>query len=121
MAVFMRFPGFRDKAVTLSYDDGANADRRVVEIMQSKKLIACTGCKYCMERCPTGIKIPKLFSCLNGRELYRAWNAAYYYSVHTKNGGLASACIDCGLCEEICPQHLPIRDLLRDVAAAFEK
>jgi predicted aldo/keto reductase-like oxidoreductase len=94
---------------------------RVVEIMQSKKLIPCTSCKYCMERCPTGIKIPKLFACLNGRELYRAWNAAYYYSVHTKQGGLASACIGCGLCEEVCPQHLPIRELLRDVAASFEK
>lgn len=33
MAVFLRFPGFRDKAVTLSYDDGADADKKVVEIM----------------------------------------------------------------------------------------
>lgn len=94
---------------------------RVVEILQSKKLISCTGCKYCTERCPAGIKIPKLFACLNGRELYRSWNAAYYYSVHTKKGGKASDCLSCGLCEEVCPQHLPIRALLRDVAAAFEK
>ena len=93
---------------------------KVVEILHSKKLISCTGCKYCMERCPMGIKIPKLFSCLNGRELYRSWNAAYYYSVHTKKGGLASSCLGCGLCEEVCPQHLPIRELLRDVAASFE-
>ena len=33
MAVFMRFPGFKDKAVTLSYDDGADADKKLVEIL----------------------------------------------------------------------------------------
>ena len=33
----------------------------------------------------------------------------------------ASECLKCGLCEQICPQHLHIRDLLVEVAEAFEK
>lgn len=37
------------------------------------------------------------------------------------NGGKASSCIKCGKCEKACPQHLPIRDLLVDVAKEFEK
>ena len=45
----------------------------------------------------------------------------YYNSIHTVDHGKASACIKCGKCEKICPQHLPIRNLLEDVAAEFEK
>ncbi|MDE5776136.1 MAG: 4Fe-4S dicluster domain-containing protein, partial [Treponemataceae bacterium] len=45
----------------------------------------------------------------------------YYNEVHTKNGGKASDCIKCGKCENACPQHLPIRDLLQEVAKEFEK
>lgn len=33
----------------------------------------------------------------------------------------ASDCIKCGKCEKIYPQHLPIRSLLENVAAEFEK
>ena len=45
----------------------------------------------------------------------------YYNNVHTVRNGKASDCIRCGKCEAVCPQHLPIRDLLADVAAEFEK
>ncbi len=49
-------------------------------------------------------------------------NADYYYNdVHTSEGRKASDCIKCGKCEKACPQHLPIRKLLADVADAFEK
>ena len=39
--VFLRFPLFKDKAVTLSYDDGVTADKRFVEIL-NKYNIKCT-------------------------------------------------------------------------------
>ena len=97
------------------------AINRVCEIFRSQKLIPFTACKYCTERCPKKIPIPNLFSCMNDKNTFNDWNSEYYYNVHTKNSAKASDCIKCGMCEAICPQKLPIRELLNDVANAFEK
>ncbi len=98
------------------------AVKKVVEILHSKDLIPCTACRYCVAGCPMKISIPDLFSCLNMQELTHDWNPGFYYrNVYTRDGGKASSCIKCGKCEKACPQHLPIRNLLEDVAKAFEK
>lgn len=39
----------------------------------------------------------------------------------TVKNAKASECLKCGLCEQICPQHLHIRDLLVEVAQTFKK
>lgn len=94
----------------------------VCRIFSSMRLIPCTACRYCTDGCPQHISIPDLFSCLNAKRIHNDWNADFYYSdVHTKQNGKASDCIGCGKCEKSCPQHLPIRDLLKDVAKEFEK
>ena len=98
------------------------AVKRVQEIFRSKHLIACTSCRYCTDGCPQHISIPDLFAVMNTKQLYHDWNADYYYNdVHTGPGRKASDCLKCGKCEKVCPQHLPIRQLLEDVAKEFEK
>ena len=93
----------------------------VCAVFKGMNLIACTACRYCTDGCPKKISIPDLFACLNTKSIYHDWNTDYYYNeVHTKNGGKASDCIACGKCEKACPQHLPIRNLLKDVAKEFE-
>ena len=98
------------------------AVRKVQEIFRSKNLIPCTACRYCTDGCPKHISIPDLFALMNAKQIHHDWNADYYYSnVHTAPGRRASDCVKCGKCEKVCPQHLPIRRLLVDVAAEFEK
>ena len=67
------------------------------------------------------IAIPKLFACMNDKNSFKNWNSNVYYDAVTKSGGKASDCIKCGNCEDICPQQLPIRKLLEDVADVFDK
>ena len=94
---------------------------RVVNVMHGQDVVACTACRYCIEGCPRRIDIPALFACLNAKRAYGDRGQAFYYNnVHTKGRGRASDCVRCGRCEHTCPQHLPIRELLQDVAAEFE-
>ncbi|MBQ0078411.1 MAG: 4Fe-4S dicluster domain-containing protein, partial [Eubacterium sp.] len=98
---------------------------KVAEIINAQTAVPCTGCSYCTEGCPKKIAIPQYFSLYNEdmRENLdeKGWTINYtnYYFL-TKQFGKASACIECGQCEEVCPQHLPIMDLLKDVGEHFE-
>lgn len=98
------------------------AVNKVQEIFHKMNMIPCTACRYCVEGCPKQISIPDLFAIMNIKQLHHDWNADYYYEeVHTAPGRRASDCLKCGKCEKICPQHLPIRELLEEVAKEFDK
>ena len=100
------------------------AVQKVCNIFRSMNMISCTGCHYCVldNDCPKHIQIPELFACYNEKTTFHNWNQDYYYhNILTRNHGKASDCIKCGKCEKICPQHLPIRMLLQDVAKEFEQ
>lgn len=96
------------------------AVRQVSDIFHSKGLIPCTACRYCTDGCPMHIAIPDLFTCYNGKTVYQDDTQDAAYTAHTAENGKASSCIRCGKCEKICPQKLPIRELLTNVARTFE-
>ncbi len=94
---------------------------KAVEILASQRQIPCTACKYCVEGCPMGIKIPNLFSVYNFfLRFQNRETAKKRYEWRLKETGKASDCIKCGACEGSCPQHLPIRDLLEEIAGVLE-
>ncbi len=89
--------------------------------------IPCTGCGYCMP-CENGIDIPSCFMHYNQAYAYDAREKATGVYLWALNGsfsggipGYASGCIQCGECEDKCPQGLPIREYLQKVGEFFGK
>ncbi len=92
------------------------------EAMNAESSIPCTGCRYCVEGCPQQIPIPKIFKARNNQLLYELPldKAKGEYMFATFGQGKASDCVKCRQCEDACPQHLPITELLEQCAAVFE-
>ena len=96
-----------------NYQHLTEEDKDIIEkvrtIYQGQHRIPCTACRYCVDGCPAGIPIPDLFAAFN----------EYRQEKRTDTEGFekAAECVDCGQCEDICPQKLSIRELLKEVAA----
>ena len=105
--------------------DGAEKEtiEHVTRLLRSRVAVACTGCRYCITEnaCPRDILIPDIFEMYNEMKMYNKKRPVGMYQHLTTDHGKASACISCGMCERHCPQHLPIRKHLQDVAAVMEK
>lgn len=104
-------------------DEEKAALQRVTDVFSSMGSVPCTECRYCVDenKCPMNISIPDMFHVYNRKVVFDQeipWNN--YETVLAEGSGKASDCIECGMCENVCPQHLEIREILKKVAATFE-
>ena len=104
----------------------AEETARIADMMQENQRLSelyCTGCNYCMP-CPQEINIPEVFKMMNYHRVYKITDYAMEQygmigKVEWMNYKDASACVDCGLCEEKCPQKLAIREQLKQTHSAL--
>ncbi len=93
---------------------------KVKEAINEKIKVGCTGCRYCMP-CPKGVDIPGTFACYNTMFTEGKKEGRFQYAQTvglTKEPAFASQCIECGKCEQHCPQNIPIREKLKEADKA---
>ena len=90
--------------------------------LDSIPLIPCTTCNYCAKVCPMNIGISGTFTVKNLYTLFDNLEFAKneeWWQVGNQGKKQAVYCIQCGRCEEACPQHIRIREELAQAAALF--
>jgi len=86
---------------------------RVSKAYRSLSPIPCTDCKYCMP-CPSGVAIPRIFSLYNAVQMYGDdANAKRSYNLFMSPENRADQCVECGQCEDACPQQIEIIEWLK--------
>ncbi len=105
----------------LTEEDQAVLQKALTAINANMK-VGCTGCRYCMP-CPKNVDIPGTFSAYNRCFSEGKLSGRIEYAMCTavrKDPSSASNCIGCGKCEQHCPQHIPIRQELKNATAILE-
>lgn len=96
--------------------------RQVVDAINARMKVGCTGCRYCMP-CPHNVDIPGSFAAYNRRYSEGWFSAVKEYVMCTalrSTSSAASNCVGCGKCEQHCPQHIEIRKELKNARKRLE-
>lgn len=103
-------------------------EEAVIEEVRSQMLsiqtIGCTACRYCCKGCPQKINIPEIFKSANELISLGEHLRPHIYYENLLASGQSSfplTCLECGQCEDICPQHLPIIELLKKSVGLLER
>lgn len=104
-------------AVGMLSDEELEMLDQAKEIYETKAVVPCTKCRYCMP-CPFGLDIPELFESYN-RTVTQGMKEArkLYDSMEVK----ADACRKCYRCEKECPQHIKISEVMEELSGVFAK
>ncbi|MCR4813376.1 MAG: aldo/keto reductase [Lachnospiraceae bacterium] len=107
-------------AGSLTEDDFAVYEK-IKGIIRSREKVGCTGCAYCMP-CPHGVDIPGTFACYNKMYSEKKSDGRFEYArsiAIREKPGFVTQCVECGLCERHCPQHIEIRAKLKEADRAL--
>jgi hypothetical protein len=105
---------------------GAELEAIELALVENRRLaeLYCTGCEYCLP-CDQGVAIPQIFAAMN---MHRVWGLTdhakkMYAGIANEEKGttVADACIECGKCEEKCPQKIEIMRQLKETHEALSQ
>ncbi|MCM1148597.1 MAG: aldo/keto reductase [Butyricicoccus sp.] len=94
---------------------------QIKQIIREREKVGCTGCRYCMP-CPKGVDIPGNFFYYNLMYMEKKSSARMEFAQNLgirREPGFAAQCVGCGKCEQHCPQHISIREKLKEADRAL--
>ncbi|HEY5539935.1 MAG TPA: 4Fe-4S dicluster domain-containing protein, partial [Coriobacteriia bacterium] len=100
---------------SLSADELTVYDR-AREALRARVKADCSACRYCMP-CASGVDIPGVLAALNNAAMWDDANP--WLTGYLRVDGKAGLCSACGSCEQVCPQGLPIPELMSEAAGVF--
>lgn len=108
------------KAHNLDEHDSYLIDQ-VRKMFRERMVVSCTSCRYCLP-CPQRVSIPHILNQYNDHAVYGSVEGAFLtYTSLMSSGTDASRCVECGKCEEHCPQGIPIIQFLKDAHEILAK
>ncbi len=113
------------KIAEKGFPDSLNPEEKMIirgvrAAYRLRKQINCTQCGYCIP-CSSGVDIPGNFQELNHAYMFQdIENSRMNYYMLLDEGKRASSCTECGECEKLCPQMIPIQETLKKVQKTFE-
>jgi uncharacterized protein len=114
------------KTANHGYSNSLNSEdkeiiREVKSVYNQRKQYNCTQCGYCIP-CPEGVDIPANLLYLNNAYMFQDNdNAKMNYYMAVKEENRAFNCTECGECEKICPQMVPIQLAMKEVCKKFDQ
>jgi hypothetical protein len=101
-----------DKAFTESLrTEEMNLIEKVRQEYRKISPIPCTNCRYCMP-CPNGVNVPRILELYNSGYMYRDHKRPRFIYRTMPPDQQADKCIQCGECEDACPQNIEIIEWL---------
>ena len=93
---------------------------RMAETYRQLSPIPCTKCGYCLP-CPNGVDIPGNFELYNNATVQKGSSFGLCKNLYAMQPETrrAAACVQCGQCEEHCPQSIPISQWMPRVDEKF--
>ena len=85
-----------------------------------KNSVPCTACRYCCDGCPMGLDIPMLISLYNEARFASSINLSMRSEALPEDKRPA-ACIGCGKCARVCPQNIPVPEVMQKCAEELSK
>lgn len=109
---------FEDLEVGCLKEEDEKVLYKIADTFRSLVEYDCTACRYCLP-CSQKIDIPAVIKYYNDLAVFDK-APGIYLEYGWMNPRFASTCIECGECEDKCPQHLPIKEIMKKAAAEFD-
>jgi len=103
----------------LTQEDHQIVQKALKAFLDSKQ-IPCTACNYCMP-CPHGVDIPLMFKLYNSYAINNNKHEYLYRLDKVEQEKWFDSCIDCEICESLCPQHIVISDQMEFLKDLHQK